>query len=34
MCMEKEYDAITVRINKDLDKGFDYRRIVIEGLPE
>lgn len=27
-------DAITVRINKDLDKGFDYRRIVIEGLPE
>ena len=27
-------DAITVRINKDLDKGFDYRRIEIEGLPE
>lgn len=27
-------DAITVRINKDLDKGFNYRRIVIEGLPE
>ena len=27
-------DAITVRINKDLDKGFDYRRIVIEGLSE
>lgn len=27
-------DAITVRINKDLDKGFDYRRIVIEGLLE
>ena len=27
-------DAITVRINKDLNKGFDYRRIEIEGLPE
>lgn len=28
------HDSITVSINKDLEKGFDYRKIVIEGLPE
>lgn len=28
------HDSITVSINKDLEKGFDYRKIAIEGLPE
>ena len=27
-------DAISITIEKDLEKGFDYRRIIIEGMEE